>query len=83
VPGKDKAAEFGIAGLILGGGALAAAAKFGLLGALWKWGIGIVLVLKKFIIIGIAGIGAFIARIFKKKPAAAPAESSSMEQPPQ
>jgi uncharacterized membrane-anchored protein len=68
VPGKDKAAEFGIAGLILGGGALAAAAKFGVFGVLAKWGLGILLVLKKFIILAIAGIGAFFTKIFKKKP---------------
>ncbi|NJL72321.1 MAG: DUF2167 domain-containing protein, partial [Candidatus Competibacteraceae bacterium] len=43
-PGKDKDSGLGITGLILGGGALAAAAKFGVLGGLWKWvllGIGV------------------------------------------
>jgi uncharacterized membrane-anchored protein len=63
----DKAAGFGLTGLILGGGAAAVAAKMGLFGVLWKWIIGIVLVLKKFIIVAIAGLGAFFARIFGKK----------------
>ncbi|HEY9719234.1 MAG TPA: DUF2167 domain-containing protein [Trichormus sp.] len=80
VPGKDKAAEFGIAGLILGGGALAAAAKFGLFGVLGKYLIGILLVMKKFIFIAIAGAGAFFAKIFKKKPKAT--ATSPMDQPP-
>jgi uncharacterized membrane-anchored protein len=64
-PGQDKAAGYGIAGLILGGGAVAAAAKFGLFGALWKWAIGIALVMKKFIIIAIAGIAALSAKLVK------------------
>jgi len=68
VPGKDKSAGYGIAGLILGGGALAAAAKFGVFGALWKWGLGILLVMKKFIFIAVAGVAAVVANFFKKKP---------------
>lgn len=68
VPGKDKAAGYGIAGLILGGGALAAAAKFGVFGALWKWGLGLLLVMKKFIFIAVAGVAALIGSFFKKKP---------------
>lgn len=69
VPGRDKKAEYGLAGLILGGGAMAAAAKFGIFGAMGKWLLGLVLVFKKFAIIAIAGIGALIAKIFggKKK----------------
>lgn len=70
VPGTDKAAGYGLAGLILGGGAMAAAAKFGIFGALWKWGLGILLVLKKFIIIGIVGVVAVISKLFKGKGAA-------------
>ncbi len=66
-PGKDKDSGLGITGLILGGGALAAAAKFGVLGGLWKWAIGLLLVGKKFIILIVVGIGALIAKIFKKK----------------
>lgn len=69
VPGRDKKAEYGLAGLILGGGAMAAAAKFGIFGAMGKWILGLVLVFKKFAIVAIAGIGALIAKFFggKKK----------------
>ncbi len=67
VAGTDKAAGYGLAGLILGGGAMAAAAKFGVFGALWKWGLGILLVLKKFIIIGIVGVAALVSKLFKGK----------------
>lgn len=67
VPGRDKKAEYGLAGLILGGGAMAAAAKFGVFGAMGKWLLGLVLVFKKFAIVAIAGIGALIAKIFGKK----------------
>lgn len=66
-PATDKKAEYGLAGLILGGGAMAAAAKFGVFGALGKWLIGIVLVFKKFAIVAIAGVGALIAKLFGKK----------------
>lgn len=66
-PGVDKDAGFGIAGLVLGGGALAAAAKMGVLGGLWKWALGIILVLKKSIFLVIAGAGALIAKLFSKK----------------
>lgn len=67
VPGRDKKAEYGLAGLILGGGAMAAAAKFGVFGAMGKWLLGLILVFKKFAIVAIAGIGALIAKIFGKK----------------
>lgn len=67
VPGKDKSAGYGIAGLVLGGGAMAAAAKFGVFGALWKWALGLILVMKKFIIIILVGIGGVIAKLFGKK----------------
>jgi len=67
VAGTDKAAGYGLAGLILGGGAMAAAAKFGVFGVLWKWGLGILLVLKKFIIIGIVGVAALVSKLFKGK----------------
>jgi uncharacterized membrane-anchored protein len=67
IAGKDKSAGYGLAGLILGGGALAAAAKLGLLGGLWKWGIGLILVFKKFAIIGIAAIAGLIGKFFKGK----------------
>ncbi len=65
-PGKDKSAGFGIAGLILGGGAMAAAAKLGLFGWLWKWGLGLFLVFKKFAIVGIIAGVAMVKKFFKK-----------------
>lgn len=46
---------------------MAAAAKFGVFGALAKWGLGILLVCKKFIILIVAGIGAVVAKFFKGK----------------
>lgn len=66
IAGKDKSSGMGIAGLILGGGAVAAAAKLGLLGGLWKWAIGILLVAKKFIIVLVAAGAAAISKFFKK-----------------
>ncbi|CAN5577110.1 hypothetical protein BH11CYA1_BH11CYA1_38910 [soil metagenome] len=79
VPGTDKAAGYGLAGLILGGGAMAAAAKFGIFGALWKWGLGILLVLKKFIVIGIVGIAAVISKFFKGKGKSSDSSSTASE----
>ena len=62
VPGKDRAAEFGIAALIAGGAA--AAAKTGLLKSLW---IGI-LAFKKFIILGLIAAAGFVKKfVFSKK----------------
>ena len=58
----DKVAAYGIAALVAGG----IAAKAGLFKGLWL----AILAFKKFIILGLAAIGAFIAKIFKKKPAA-------------
>jgi len=51
----DAVAKYGLTGLIVGGGLLVAA-KSGLLAKLWK-----------FIIVGIAAIGAFLKRIFVGK----------------
>lgn len=51
----DKIAEYGLTALVAGG-ALAVAAKSGLLGKLWK-----------FIVLGIAAIGGFIGKLFGKK----------------
>jgi uncharacterized membrane-anchored protein len=67
-PGKDKTAGFGIAGLVLGGGAMAAAAKLGLLGGLWKWILATVLILKKFIIVAVVAGGAALSKLFKRAP---------------
>ena len=51
----DHMAEYGLAALIAGGGA-AVAAKSGLLKGLWK-----------FIVIGVAGIGAWLVKVFRGK----------------
>jgi len=51
----DKVAEYGLTGLIAGG-ALAIAAKSGLLGKLWK-----------FILFGLVAIGAFVKKLFGGK----------------
>lgn len=67
VEGKDKASGYGLTGLILGGGAMAAAAKMGLLGGLWKWAIGLLIAGKKLIIVAVIGIGALLAKLFGKK----------------
>jgi uncharacterized membrane-anchored protein len=57
--GSDHLAEYGVAGLILGGIALKAGLFKVILTALAaSW---------KFIVIGLAAVGAFLSRIFKKK----------------
>ncbi|HEU5182258.1 MAG TPA: DUF2167 domain-containing protein [Candidatus Polarisedimenticolia bacterium] len=59
LPGKDKAAAYGIAGLILG----ATAAKAGFFKLLW---VGI-LAFKKFALIGIAGLATMLRRVFTRR----------------
>lgn len=68
-PGKDKDSGMGLSGLILGGGALAVAAKTGLLGTLGKWLIAAVLIGKKFIIVFVIAAFAGLKALFggKKK----------------
>jgi uncharacterized membrane-anchored protein len=61
-PKTDKVATYGIAALVAGG-ALALAAKAGLLKVLW---VGI-LALKKFIIIGVIAVWAFIKKMFSRR----------------
>lgn len=61
-PKTDKVAKYGIATLVAGG-ALAAAAKFGLLKFLW---VGI-LAAKKFIIIGVIAVVAFFRKLFNRR----------------
>lgn len=63
LPGKDKAAEYGIVGLIAG----AVAVKAGLFKLIW---VGI-LALKKFILLGLAALGAGIKKIMGRRKAAA------------
>lgn len=65
--GKDKDSGLGIAGLILGGGALAVAAKMGAFGAVWKFILPLFLVCKKFIVVLVLGIGAALSKLFGKK----------------
>lgn len=60
-PKVDKVAEYGIATLVAGG-ALAAAAKLGLLKGLWIF----ILAAKKFIIIGVVAVVAFIKKMFNR-----------------
>jgi len=60
-PKIDKVAEYGLAGLIAGGG-LAAAAKLGLLAGLFKWILAAGAAAWKFILIGIAAVGASIKK---------------------
>jgi uncharacterized membrane-anchored protein len=60
-PKVDKVATYGIAALVAGG-ALAAAAKFGLLKGLWI----ALLAAKKFIIIGVVAVAAFFKKMFNR-----------------
>jgi uncharacterized membrane-anchored protein len=60
-PKVDKVATYGIAALVAGG-ALAAAAKFGLLKGLWI----AILALKKFIIIGVVAVAAYFKKLFNR-----------------
>ncbi len=70
--GKDKASGYGLTGLILGGGAMAAAAKMGLLGGLWKWLLALIIAGKKFIVLIVIGIAGLFAKIFGKKDGGGP-----------
>jgi uncharacterized membrane-anchored protein len=67
LPGTDKAAAYGIGGLILG----SVAAKAGFFKLLW---IGL-LAAKKFVVAGIVALVAFLRRLFRKSPEAAPADT--------
>ncbi|HEY1490071.1 MAG TPA: DUF2167 domain-containing protein, partial [Verrucomicrobiae bacterium] len=60
-PKVDKVAKYGIATLVAGG-ALAAAAKLGLLKGLWVF----ILAAKKFVILAIVAIAAFFKKLFKR-----------------
>lgn len=61
-PKTDKVAKYGIAALVAGG-ALAVAAKAGLLKVLWLG----LLAAKKFVIIGIIAIAAFFKKLFSRR----------------
>ena len=73
---KDRVAEYGLAGLILGGvglGIAAKAAKVGILAALWKPLLAIFLAAKKAVIALFIGAGALVKRLLgRKKRAATP-----------
>jgi uncharacterized membrane-anchored protein len=60
-PKTDKVAEYGIAALVAGG-ALAVAAKAGLLKGLWLF----ILAGKKFIILGAIALAAFFKKLFNR-----------------
>lgn len=60
-PQSDKVAEYGLAALILGGGAVAAS-KAGILKGIWL----AIVAVKKFVIIGLVALGGFLYKIFKK-----------------
>ena len=62
-PKVDKIAEYGLATLVAGG-ALAGAAKLGLLGVLFKYIVVIVLALKKALILVIVGIVAGVKKVW-------------------
>ncbi len=64
-PKIDKVAEYGLAALVAGG-ALAGAAKLGLLAAGFKWIVAGVLALKKLIIVVIVGIVAGVKKLWSK-----------------
>lgn len=79
----DKVAKYGLTALIAGG-AGAAALKLGLFGKMWKFILGVVLALKKAIIIVIAGIAAFFKKLFGRKSqtdSAAPETSAAPNAP--
>ena len=61
IPGKDRAAEYGLAALVAGG----IAAKAGL----FKWVLGLVIALKKFIIVAVVAVVGFLRNLFRGKPA--------------
>jgi uncharacterized membrane-anchored protein len=70
LPGKDKAATYGVAGLIVG----ATAAKAGLFKVLW---VGL-LAFKKLIIAAVIALGAGLKRIFSREsPEPAPSAESA------
>jgi uncharacterized membrane-anchored protein len=62
----DKVAKYGLTALIAGG-AGAAAMKLGLFGKLWKFALGILLALKKLVIVALAGAAAFVKKLFGRK----------------
>lgn len=72
--GNDKVAEFGLAGLVLGGAGVGAAklVKVGLLAKFWKVILSILIAGKKLVIVAFAGLAAFLKKLFGKKETEAP-----------
>jgi uncharacterized membrane-anchored protein len=84
----DKMAEYGLAGLILGGAGLGAAklVKIGLLAKFWKVIVAALIAGKKAIFLAIAGAAAFFKRLFGRKnkaSASAPAATPPAATPPE
>ncbi|KFE67922.1 DUF2167 domain-containing protein [Hyalangium minutum] len=67
--GTDKVAEYGLAGIVLGGAGLGAAklVKVGLLAKASKFIIALLLAGKKFIVLALVGLGALLKKIFGGK----------------
>jgi uncharacterized membrane-anchored protein len=77
----DKMAEYGLAGLVLGGAGLGAAklVKIGLLAKFWKVIIAALIAGKKVIIVALLAVGAFVKKLFgggksEAQPAGGPPE---------
>lgn len=73
VKGQDKAAEYGLAALITGGAVVAAKA------GVFKGLLAVLLAFKKFIILGLAGVGAWLRSVLGKKKADGPIEERPTE----
>jgi uncharacterized membrane-anchored protein len=67
--GSDKVAEYGLAGLVLGGAGLGAAklVKLGLLAKFGKVILGVLVAGKKLVVLGLAGLAAMLKRFFSRK----------------
>jgi uncharacterized membrane-anchored protein len=59
IPGKDRAAEYGLAAMVAGG----MAAKAGL----FKWLLGLVIAMKKFIVVAVVAVVGFLRNLFRGK----------------
>jgi len=77
---RDKVAEYGLAGLILGGVGLGAAklVKIGLIAKFWNVILAALLAAKKAIVVAVAGGAAYVRRLFagKKKPVNPPSSAA-------
>ncbi len=73
VSSKDKVAEYGLTGLVLGGAGLglAKAAKIGLIAKFGKGLLALLIAGKKAVVAGVVALGALLKRLFAKKSDAA------------